>query len=498
MQQPRSLARAVATGLLSGAVVLSMVATAFAEPDASTTKNLSTNFTLVNLEAGANNGNISYYKSTGAQWRQPESFQFTAEGDQLIKRQYDANSGLDAGAGSVVVSASGKLGAVVQILARDGQTDTSGAYSGATAGASSMNIPLVMRKLNTASGQGNSQIYVQNTGNDNATVEIEMINPDGTSRFKKTGITLAVGQASNYDLNNEAPANVPDGWFGSAVVRATNQGGSITAVSNLFTGADGMQTFNAFSTKGQSWKAPLFTSRLGNGLNSPVAVQNLSGQQIPVGGIKLNCKKDAASPGADFNVSNTTALGNTASYFFNPVSDTTIPAGFFGACTIDTTGFDTVAFVQMRYVKVAGVSPNANDAQAAAYEGIAGNGANKKVTIPLYAKRLGNGFASAVTIQNLSTTAAATVKLVYKGGTGAPANCSLTKENVSIPAGGSLIQNHRVESGAGAVPEIGNGCFGTLVVTSSDQPIDAFVQLTDVSGRAGDTFMAHNAFTSAQ
>lgn len=496
MQQPKSFTRAITTGLLSGAVVLSMVATAFAEPDASTTKNLSTNFTLVNLEAAANSGSISYYKDNGSQWRQAESFQFAAEGDQLIKRQYDAGALPTSGAGSVVVSASGKLGAVVQILARDGQVDTSGAYSGATAGAASMTIPLTTRKLNTASGASNSQIYVQNTGNDNATVEIEMINPDGTSRFKKTGITLAVGQATNYDLNNEVATNIPDGWFGSAVVRATNQGGSITAVSNLFTGADGMQTFNGFANKAQNWKAPLFLSRLSNGLNSPVAVQNLSGQQIPVGGIKLNCKKDAASPGNDFNVANTTAVGNTASYFFNPVTDQAIPAGFFGACTIDTTGFDTVAFVQLRYVKIAGVSPNASDSQAAAYEGIPGNGTNKKVTVPLYAKRLGNGFASAVTIQNLNNSAPATVNLVYKGGAGAPANCSLTKNGVSIPAGGSLIQNHRVESGAGAVPEIGNGCFGTLVVTSTDQPIDAFVQLTDVSGRAGDTFMAHNAFTS--
>jgi hypothetical protein len=198
-------------------------------------------------------------------------------------------------------------------------------------------------------------------------------------------------------------------------------------------------------------------------------------------------------------MNNAAPVLNSATVNFNPVTDqTNFSTGWVGACSIDTTGFDTVAFVQMRYVKIAGVSPNANDALAAAYEGIPGSSTNKKAVIPLYAKRLTNGFASAVTIQNLSNSAAATVKLAYKGGAGTPANCTFTQENVSIPAGGSLIQNHRITDGPGSVPQLGDNCFGTLVVTSSDQPIDAFVQLTDVSGRSGDTFMAHNAFTSAQ
>ncbi len=91
----------------------------------------------------------------GSTWRDAETFAFTSEGDQLIKRQYDQNSGLSAGSGSVVVSAGGKLGAVVQIQAR-GQTATSGAYSGATAGAAEANVPLVLKGVNTASGLGNS------------------------------------------------------------------------------------------------------------------------------------------------------------------------------------------------------------------------------------------------------------------------------------------------------------------------------------------------------
>jgi hypothetical protein len=56
-----------------------------------------------------------------------------------------------------------------------------------------------------------------------------------------------------------------------------------------------------------------------------------------------------------------------------------------------------------------------------------------------------------------------------------PNTCSLTSRNVTIPAGCSLIQNHRLGNGPNAVPEISDGCFGTLTVTSVDQPIEAFV-----------------------
>jgi hypothetical protein len=35
--------------------------------------------------------------------------------------------------------------------------------------------------------------------------------------------------------------------------------------------------------------------------------------------------------------------------------------------------------------------------------------------------------------------------------------------------------DHRLGNGPNAVPEISDGCFGTLTVTSVDQPIEAFV-----------------------
>lgn len=462
-------------------LVMSTMMTASA---ASTTKKLSSNFTLVNLAAGKNDGNIQYFKADGTSWRADEAFSLPARGDQIIKRQYD-DASLASGRGSVVVSSEGQLGAVVQVQARDGQVPTSGAYSGVSQGASKVYVPLVSRRGTSASGMTNSQIVIQNAGGSTINVEVDLISlATGTSTHKRTGISIAPSASFEYDLDDEN--NLPVGWFGSAVVEVTTAGGQVAVVSNFFTGPHAMQTVNGFANTAQKWFAPLFTSRLANSLSTPVTVQNLSGGSIPANGINMTCKKGDGSPDpATFTKTNPAPVQNNASYAFNPVVDLTIPAAWYGSCVVTTTGFNTAMFVQMRFV---------TGDRAAAYEGIPAGGTNTTAVIPLYAKRLANGFASAVTIQNLNEGAAANVTLTYKGGQGAAANCTLAPFNANIPAGGSLIQNHRIEAGPNSVPSLPNGCFGTLTVTSN-QPIDSFVQLDFLNSAVGDPYMAHNGFT---
>lgn len=474
----------------SAALVLTTViaaSTLMSASAASTGKNLSSNFTLVNLVAGDNNGTISYVKAgeAGGIWRDPESFSLNGVGDQAIYRQYDDGE-LDPGSGSVVVSTDGPVGAVVQIQARNGQIPTSGSYIGVSEGAPSANVPLVSRQGSSLSGKTNSQIIIQNASSNAINVEVKLINStDGSTTHTKTFSNIASNASVEYDLDTENA--LPVGWFGSASVTAVG-GGEVAVVSNFFTGDNAMQTFNAFTQTGTKWFAPLFTSRLANGLSTPIAVQNVSGGDIPIGGITLTCKKDPNNTEATeptITRSNTAVIKNTASVFFNPApTDSGYPEKWYGSCVVNTGTFQTAMFVQMRFV---------GGDRAGAYEGILGTGTNQRVIIPLYAKRLGNSFASAVTIQNLNEGAAANVTLEYKGGEGAAASCTQTFSNVSIPAGGSLIQNHRIPDGPNSVPQLADGCFGTLTVTGN-QPLDAFVQL-DFTQQGGDAFMAHGAFT---
>ena len=478
MQKRRLMSRPALTMMI---VVTLILTASLVASGAATTKQLSTNFTLVNLSTSSNLVNIQYYKTDGSQWRPSESATLSNQGSQLIRRQYD-DSQLTSGSGSVVVGGQGPMGAVVQIQAR-GQTPTSGAYSGSAAGTNSANVPLIAKNGSSASGAVNSQIIIQNTGTAATSVQVEFVNSSGATVYTSPATTIQSGASFTYDLTNDAGA--PTGFF-SAVVKAAT-GGQVTVVSNLFTGNNGMQTFSGFSASAQKWLVPLFTSRLGNGLSTPVTVQNLSGGTIPAGSIKLQCKADPSSGGSNFEKSNDAAVTNTASAIFNPVTDNSIPASWYGACTVDTAGFNTVAFVQMRFV---------GSDRAASYEAIRADGTKTKVIVPLYMKRLTNGFATAVTIQNLGASAA-TVSIAYQAGDGAAAGCTVNVGPFTVAAGGSLIQNHRITSGANSVPSLPENCFGSMVVTSTNgQPVEAFVQIDDLDQGSGDPFMAHNAFTA--
>jgi hypothetical protein len=456
-----------------------------------TTKSLSTNYTLVNLGSGQADVTVSYYKEDGSTWSasaSSTSITLPTTGSQAIVAQY-FDTTMSAGRGSAVVSSNQPLGAVVQILARSPQVPTQGAYTGSSVSDSTYYVPLVIRNLNGT----NSQIMIQNADTGSVTVQVQLIKSSASpgANYTKSGISIAQGATFYYDLNDESSANVADGWFGSAIVTASASK-KITVVSNLFAGADQLQTFPGFpsTSPGTTWFVPLFTSRLTNALSTPVTVQNLSGGTIAVGGITMSCVPDASSTGSTpFNASNTASVANNESTFFNPVIDTSLPNNWFGSCQITAPG-NVVAFVQMRQPGVT--------ASADAYAAIKGGATNTKAIIPLAAKRLANGFATVITIQNLSGSQA-TVNLTYVPSpnyiAGGGSSSNILVNGLTIPANGSLIRNLRLTSGAVAETALPDGWFGTLTIQSTGAPIDAFVQLTTIGATAGDTLMAHGVFT---
>lgn len=459
-----------------------------------TSKSLSTNVTYLNFSSSQANVTASYVLQGGTAWGNVPSsytsFQLAANGGQAIHRHYGTFAGsMASGSGSAVVQSDQPLGAVVQIQAI-GQVATSGAYSGLGSGSQRFFVPLALKNVNSADGLVNSQLVIQNVGSGSTDISVEFINSTGSSVFTKNFTGVAAGSSQYYNLNAET--SLTDGFFGSAVVQA-GAGGQVGVVVNQFAGGNQLQTFNAFSESNvsQTWFIPLFTSRLANSLSTPVTVQNLSGGTLAAGSIELSCTPDPASTGSSaFTKTNAAEVVNSGSTFFNPVTDTSIPATWFGSCKVTAPG-NVVAFVQLR-------TPNAPD-NASAYEAIASSGSETTLQVPLIAKRLGNGFATALTVQNKNEGAGATVNFTYvpspdyiaAGGS----SSNITVNSVSIPAGGSVIHNHRVTSGAGSVTDIPDGWFGTVVVTG-DQPLGGFVQLTNINTPAGDTSMAHNAFTS--
>lgn len=484
----------VGTGIIFLLILASSFIPANIATAGSTTKTLSTNFTLVNLSSTADAYvTVSYHKTDGSVWDaddDKESFTISANYGQRIIAQY-FDSTLSAGSGSVVVNSSEPLGAVVQIQARN-QTPTMGAYSGFDAGSEKFFIPTLIRERQTASGLASSQIIIQNTASSATnTVTIDFIAYPGSgySNWQKAGISIPPNASYYYDLADEDVANLPPGWFGSAV--ATSEPGKpIAVVSNLFAGPNGLATFNAFPQEslGTLWYVPQFTSRLPNGLSMPVTVQNLGTVDIEQNALVMTCNSSISTP-ASFELRNSVAIPPNGSYAFNPVTDLTIPSNWSGACRVEAP-VNIVVIVQMR-------RPDVTE-EFAGYEAFNGTTSSTRVVIPLVSKRQPNGFATAVIIQNLDTDNAADVKLSYipsedyvAGG----GSSSTIVVNHQIPPGENLIQNHRLADG---VPELPDQWYGTLLVEPQNpataRPIAAYVQLTNYLTSEGDTLMAHAAF----
>ncbi len=402
---------------------------------------------------------------------------------------------LSANAVSLIVDASQDV-AVSVSNERTSSPYSSGAYLGVNSAKTSNTVylPLAARNLSTATGTTNSEILVQNTSSSSMNAQIQLFGATGTNHTKSIS-ALPAGGLFTYNLINETA--LPNNWYGSAIVSVIGAG-NLAATSNFRNVTDILQTYNGFPANNiaTSWAIPLFTSRLANGLSTPISVQNISGGSINSGGLTLSCVKDPNSPApANLNVSNTSAIPNNGAYYFNPVTDTAnFPTGWYGACKV-TASVNTVTYVQMRYV--GGTTPS----YAAAYEALRSNGTSKIISFPLIQKRVSANSiirGTAVSVQNLNSGNVANVTFKYYGSSG---YSNITVGPCAIPANASIIHNHRLTDPAPTnVPcplsgtTMPDGWNGTLMVVSTDQPIDGFIQLTTITNLTGDTFMAHNAY----
>ena len=447
---------------------------------AATTKTFATNYTLINLGDSQANVEAQYLTPAGTEWGDSifKSFTIDAGANQIV-RQYD-DTGLTPGRGSVVLSSSQPLGALVQEITRSG-VRSSGAYTGVSVSSNEWVIPQLARRANSASGLANSQIIVQNVGTSPVDFTIDYYKFGTTTiALSKNYTGLAAGASELIDLDLET--GLPTAWWGSAVVHTST--GSLGVISHLFFGADSLMAFNAYplSSATDSWKIPLLYSRLPNTLNTSLAIQNLSGETIPVNDLTLDCIKDPAAPGPEtLSLKNTAAIANYSSFTFNTLIDTTnFPAGWYGSCEVTSaTNKNTAVLIMYRYTK---------NAEQAAYNAVPSNLTSTTVSVPLVAKRLANGYANTVTIQNMAdTTATLTITYNPTGG-GTP----IVRTGVTIPAGASYIRNFRLA--ATEAPDMPDGWVGSMVI-ESDQPVAAYVSNTYLTP-SGDQFMAYLGFNN--
>ncbi len=445
---------------------------------AATNKNFATNYTLVNLGTESANVTASYLTPTGTEWGNSIFKNFTiAPGANQIVRQYN-DTGLTSGRGSVILSSSQPLGALVQEITRAG-VPSSGAYTGVDKGSTTWYIPQLARKANTATGVANSQIIVQNVNTATAGFKIDYYTL-GTSTLVYTKSYPAVAPGASVLIDLDEETGLPAKWWGSATVSTTD--GSLAVISHIFFGRDSLMAFNAFPAESiaSGWKIPLLYSRLKNTLNTSLAIQNLSGGVIPANDLTLACIKDSGATGpATLTLKNTAEIPNYSTFTFNTLTNTTgFPTNWYGSCEVTSaTNKNTAVLIMYRYTK---------NAEQAAYGAVPSNVTTKKITVPLVAKRLSNGYANTVTIQNMAATDA-TLKITYiPSGGGTP----IVRNNVPLAAGASYIRNFRL-AGTEA-PDMPDGWVGSMVIESTT-PIAAYVSNTYLTP-TGDQFMAYLGF----
>lgn len=470
--------------LFSVLVIVALTASMTASA-AATTKSLSTNFTLMNLSPDKEASvTVDYIKPDGTSWSGSSYTQTTipANGGQWIVRQYD-DKNLTAGKGSVVISSSQRLGALVQLLNKSSGAPTSGAYTGIETGTSKAYVPLVARNAASATGKVNSQIMVQNLGTSAANVTISFFQGSATPVATRNNPNLAVGATWYYDASDDtgSPA-LGTGWYSAAVEAAS--GGQIAVISNLFFGADGLMTFNAFPVEkvDSKWYIPLLYSKLSNTLNTSLVVQNLDTTgSIAANDLTLSCTKDTSPsvPGpATLSIKNADPVAVNASYYFNTFTDSRFPSGWYGSCNVSSaSGKKMVVMIQYRYI---------NSADQDAYQAVPASSTDKTVFIPLVGKRLSNNFATTVTVQNLSESATANITITYTASGG-----SQIVRKTTIAPGSSLVKNYRLASTE--APEMADGWVGTMKVTS-DTPIQAYVANTNLVTN-GDQYQTYLGFT---
>lgn len=472
-------------------------------------KLFSTNFTVVNASAtNSQTTTISYVKPDGSVW--PASPANTAvnlpPGANTILRQY-ADPLMPAGLGSGATTNPFIALGVVQIQARNGQTPSQGAYSQVATGAN-LFVPLVVRALPSASGLSNSQIAIQNVMTTPVPVSIGFIPGAGSpgSNYTRTGVVIPPRASLFYDLATEA--NLPDGFFGAAYISSAGTG-SLAVVANLFAGPHQLQTFGGIVTgftnpdDKPTYAVPLFMSRLTNGNSTSLSIQNVGSATLATGAIDVACKAALASEVPQtLTITNSVAIPANGSFFVNPVTDFSLPNNWYGSCTVDAgTIYDDVAvLIQQR-------RPGQSD-DGAAYlatpfstlNPIPAGPLQVVAVVPLVAKRLPNGFATAVTLMNLAavtdangdaTTATVRLRYIPEGG-GTPIEVG----PISLGFGEITIRNHRLAgNAAGAEPALPDGWVGSLQVLS-DSVIGGYVQLTNLNPLPGDNLMAHELLRS--
>jgi hypothetical protein len=360
--------------------------------------------------------------------------------------------------GGAVINSDQQVAAVVNVLANN-NFNYGGAYSGFSAGANSVTVPLLFK----GSFGFNSFFNVQNTGTADTNVTVTY---SGGGLSAPVTESKAVKPGSSERFDQTANASLPAGFNGSAIVTSSGQPIAAAVVEN---GPTTLLAYNGFVGTSTAPVMPLINAN-NAGYITGVAMQNAGDQATNV-----TVSYTPSSPADGTACTETKAVPAKGTVFFGlDAFAATPPAGANDTCANGAkfVGSAKVTTNSASQPLIAVVNQlNSGASKGEAYESFDASAATGSIVLPLIQDRFFNYFTG-FNIANVGTVAT-DVECTYSG--------TSVKQTVNVPAGGvaTLIQQGAIQAGyngAGvcAAKATGAKIVGVLNQVNPSAATDAF------------------------
>ncbi len=396
-------------------------------------------FQLQNLSATDANVTIAFYNQDGTQ-AASVSDTITANSSTTYYPLSAVTSGFN---GSVVVSSDQQVAAIANVLGNDGAYGAS--YIGFSQGATSVNLPLVMKNNYGI----NTWFNVQNTGSSDASVTVAYA---GTSCTETA--TIAANAAHTFDQSSNTC--LTDGYVGAATITSDQPVAAI--VMQVTSDSQGLMpnllAYNGFTTASTNPVMPLVSSGYYNS-GTGIQIQNTGTSDTDV---TVTYSPSAGFPGATCTETKTVPAGNSVTFGFP-----TLPA----SCYTDAGNAGSAAFVGSAQVTGNSASQDlvaivnqvtTGTSNAAAYGAFNAADATDTVSLPLIMDD-NFGIFTGFSVANVGTSNT-DISCTFSG-------TSYTVSATGVAPGEALTD---VQLG-----KISSGYVGSAVCTSTGEPIAAVV-----------------------
>jgi len=219
----------------------------------------STRITIQNATSAANRVTVYYYDADGNEVTAARNTVDLSGYGSVTFRQAE-NTGLRPGwLGSAVVSGTGNLAVVVDVISADGRVET---YNGVKEGATTLYIPTLLKGF--GSNKWNSSFQVFNpSATETATLTINYYTAGNPTPTKTdSGITLGPRRSSNYYL--PSLAGIPDNWLGSVTIQSDKPVVAVASQSSGAPGTNKASIYNAFSAGSTTAYLPTILRNFGS------------------------------------------------------------------------------------------------------------------------------------------------------------------------------------------------------------------------------------------